>query len=511
MKSYKQSEPCIVVIFGAAGDLTSRKLIPAMFNLFLDKLLGDKFSIIGIDRVEMNDDAFRSHLRKKNDELSRRGKADTDSWNDFASRVSFVTGDVKNPEIFKNLVSFLNDNDKKWGTVSDKIFYLAVPPSMIKPITTGIGEAHLVDDREHNRIVVEKPFGHDLDSAKELNNFLKNIFSEPQIYRIDHYLGKETVQNILAFRFANSLFEPIWNRRYIDHVQITVAEDIGIEHRGGYYENAGALRDMVQNHLLQLLCLIAMEAPVSYKADEIRNKKVDVLRAIRPIPADQAYLYAVRGQYNTGWIKGERVRAYRQEDDVRRDSNTETFAAVKFFVDNWRWQDVPFYIRTGKRLHARVSDVIINFKPVPHQSFPSAMMMQPEPNRIVIRIQPDESILMRFHAKHPGETMRLNPVYMKFSYEEAFKVATPEAYETLLHDIMLADFTQFMRGDQLEIAWEIITPILDFWQSVPPTDFPNYDAGSWGPDSSEILIAQDGRAWALSSSHQEENKFMVEW
>ena len=371
-----------------------------------------------------------------------------------------------------------------------------------------LGKVNLADDL-NNRVVVEKPFGRDFYSAQHLNSELQSIFKESQLYRIDHYLGKETVQNIFAFRFANSMFEPIWNRRYIDHVQVTVAEDIGVEHRGGYYEQAGALRDMVQNHLLQLMSLIAMELPISFDADEIRNRKVDVLRAIREIPAESVHRFAVRGQYGGGWIKSKKVRAYRAEPDVAPNSNIETFAAMKLYVDNWRWQDVPFYLRTGKRLPARVSEVVIQFRPVPHQSFPTTALVQPEPNRLVIRIHPTEGILLRFMAKKPGEVLQLTPVDMRFTYREAFKSVPPEAYETLLLDVMLGDFTQFMRADQLETAWSVLTPVLEAWESVEPADFPNYTSGAWGPEEAEVLIAQDGRTWHLPSVMGPDDKIEI--
>ena len=351
--------------------------------------------------------------------------------------------------------------------------------------------------------MVEKPFGRDLGSARALNQLLTSVFDESQIYRIDHYLGKETVQNLLAFRFANALFEPIWNRRYIDHVQITVAEQVGVEHRGGYYDHAGALRDMVQNHLMQILCLIAMEPPVSFDADEIRNKKVDVLRAVRPIPGPQLHRFAVRGQYGAGWLQGQHVSAYRDEPGVAPDSTTETFAALKLFVDNWRWQDVPFYLRTGKRLPSRVSEVFIQFRPVPHQSFPPSAAGEWRSNRLVIRIQPEEGIRLQFQAKQPGPTLRLSPVEMRFCYEDAFKVKPPEAYETLLLDVMQGDATLFMRADQVEAAWSVITPVLEAWEATPPGDFPNYQASTWGPEAAEVLIAQDGRSWLLPALEEQ--------
>ena len=366
---------------------------------------------------------------------------------------------------------------------------------MIEPVTQRLAEAGLNRDRARSRIVVEKPFGGDLASARELNRILAEVFDESQIFRIDHYLGKETVQNILAFRFGNTLFEPVWNRRYIDHVQITVAEQIGVEHRGHYYESAGALRDMIQSHLLQILCLVAMEAPVSLRDDEIRNKKVDVLHAVRPIASEQIHQFAVSGQYGSGWIEGEQVRSYREEPNVDPRSFTETFAAVRLFVDTWRWQGVPFYLRTGKRLPARVSEISIQFRTVPHQTFPPTTVLDLHPNRLIIAIQPEEGILLRFETKYPGAAMQLSPVTMRFFYNEVFKTASPDAYETLLLDVMLGDRTLFMRGDETEAAWSVIMPILEVWERMKITDFPNYQAGTWGPEEAEVLIAQDGFSW----------------
>jgi glucose-6-phosphate 1-dehydrogenase len=498
MKPYKQAEPTAIVIFGGGGDLTWRKLMPALYTLYLDKWLGEKFQIIAIDAKKMSKQKYHDHLRKGVNQFARNGKTERKVWDKFASKIDYKNADFDNLSSFHNLAKELSQYDNKWKTTTNKIFYLAIPPTMIKTVAQQLSKAKLAKDSEHNRIVVEKPFGFSYESAKKLNNKLRTIFEEEQLYRIDHFLGKETVQNILAFRFANSLFEPIWNRRYIDHVQITVAERLGVEHRGAYYEKAGALRDMVQNHLLQLMCLTAMEPPVSYHADEIRNKKVDVLRAIRTISEEQVPQFAVRGQYGHGWMTGEHIVSYRNEDNVDPDSVTETYAAVKFFIDNWRWQDVPFYLRTGKRMRSRISEIVVQFRAVPHLSFPSTAATQPQPNRLTIQIQPEEGIRIRFQAKKPGEMMELGPVDMRFRYREAFYRSPPEAYETLLLDVMLADNTQFMRADQLELAWQVITPIINVWESVEPTDFPNYEAGTMGPESGEVLIAQDGRVWHVS-------------
>ena len=504
MKPYKQPEPTIVVIFGGGGDLTWRKLIPAIYTLHLNKWLGEKFQIISVDAKRMSQKKYHEHLHKGVNKFARYGNTEKKVWGDFISKVKYKNADFNDITSFQNLTKILSQYDKKWNVIANKIFYLAIPPAMIKTVAEILGKTKLAKDRKHNRIVIEKPFGFNYESAKNLNDKLRSIFEEEQLYRIDHFLGKETVQNILAFRFANSLFEPIWNRRYIDHVQITVAEELGVEHRGNYYEKAGALRDMIQNHLLQLMCLTAMEPPVSYHADEIRNKKVDVLRAIRAIPEEQVPQFAVRGQYGQGWIAGKKVKSYKEEENVDTNSSTETFAAVKFFIDNWRWQDVPFYLRTGKCMHSRISDIVIQFRTVPHQSFPSIIIAQPQPNRLTIQIQPEEGIRIRFQAKKPGEMMELSPVDMRFLYKETFHRKPPEAYETLLLDVMLADNTQFMRADQLELAWQIIAPIINVWESIEPTDFPNYDAGSMGPEASEIIIAQDGRVWHISEEVSQE-------
>jgi glucose-6-phosphate 1-dehydrogenase len=506
MRSANSAQPTFIVMFGAGGDLTRRKLVPALYNLFCDRWLPDQFAVLGIDIKPLGDDAFCQYLREGVDQFSRRGRADEPNWGEFAAHLSYFSGDLTNADAFLALGERIAAQEKKWGCPANYVFYLATSPTMIDAIACQLSSAGLSSNPEQARIVVEKPFGRDLESARTLNRKLAEYFDESQIYRIDHYLGKETVQNILAFRFANSLFEPIWNRRYADHVQITVAEQVGVEHRGGYYDHAGALRDMVQNHLLQVLCLVAMEPLVSFQADESRNKRVEVLRAIRPIPAEQVHQFAVRGQYGPGWIEGRHLPAYQEESSVRPDSATETFAALKLFVDNWRWQDVPFYLRTGKRLPARVSEVAIQFRPVPHHSFPPSALRDLQPNCLVIRIQPEEGILLRFQAKRPGLNLRLNPVDMAFNYRDSFKVPQPEAYETLLLDVLHGDATLFMRADQVEAAWSVVTPILETWEAETPADFPNYTSGSWGPESATALIARDGRSWRVPAISHDRNE-----
>jgi glucose-6-phosphate 1-dehydrogenase len=487
-------DPTVFIIFGGGGDLTWRKLMPALFNLYLDRSLPEPFLLLGMDRLEQTDEVYRKHLREGVDQFSRRGPTQAAQWEAFAAHIHYVRMNLTEPADYKSLAARLRSVDSEWKTQATHVFYLAVPPSLIGTIASLLAQAGLAQDGKRARIVVEKPIGHDLASAQALNRDLTKHFQESQIFRIDHYLGKETVQNLLAFRFANAVFEPIWNRRYVDHVAITVAEEVGVEHRGGYYEHAGALRDMVQNHLLQLLCLVAMEPPVSLQADEIRNKKVDVLRAIRPIPQGSVPACAARGQYGSGWMQGQHVPGYRHEEGVAPDSCTETFAALKLFVDNWRWQDVPFYLRTGKRLPQHVSNISIRFRAVPHQAFPPEAALG-EPDRLVICIEPEEGIVLKFQAKQPGPRMRLRPVEMRFSYRETFKATSPDAYETLLWDIVVNDSTLFMRADQVEAAWALLMPILEVWASSPPTDFPNYAAGTWGPEAAEALIAQDGRSW----------------
>ncbi len=497
MEAGAKTNPTVIAIFGGTGDLTWRKLIPALYNLYLDNWLNNKFSIICMGRQEMANAAFIKRLKEGVDKFSRRGKTNKNQWDAFAKMIEYKKGEFDNTAVYTYLKKQITVFEKEVGYPVNKIFYMAVPPQFFELIATKIGDAGLAADKDHARLVIEKPFGTDLKSAQKLNGILQKIFDETQLYRIDHYLGKETVQNILAFRFANALFEPIWNRNYIDHVQITVAEKIGVESRGNYYEINGALRDMIQNHLLQLLCLIAMEPPVSFNADEVRNRKVDVLHALRKIKKEDVHDFAVRGQYDAGWVDGKKVKGYRQEPDVSPESHTETFAAIKFFIDNWRWSNVPFYLRTGKRMNESISVITIQFKPVPHQSFPEEATENWQPNRMVLNLQPDMGIRIRFQAKKPGLQMQLNPVDMLFNYSDTYTSGTPEGYETLLLDVIEGDATLFMRADQVEAAWEILMPILSTWQANPSVNFPNYAAGSHGPETAEALIAKDGNNWII--------------
>jgi glucose-6-phosphate 1-dehydrogenase len=495
MKTSDQLEPTVFVIFGGAGDLTWRKLIPALFDLSQDRSLPPQFAIIAVDRVKFSDSQLRKRLHDGVNQFSRFGKAKAAAWNQFAQHIHYQPGDFKKLPTYSALGGQCAKLEKQWGAKAHRIFYMATPPSMFGEIPKYLGQAGLSRDREWARIVIEKPIGYDLESARALNAVLAASFAESQIFRIDHYLGKETVQNILAFRFANPLFEPIWNRRYIDYVTVTVAETVGVEHRGGYYDHAGALRDMVQNHLMQLLCLVAMEPMVSFEADEIRNKKVDVLHALRPIHRDAVAQCAVRGQYGPGNIDGKKAPGYREEDGVARDSPTETFVALKLFIDNWRWQGVPFYLRTGKRLPRQASEISIQFRAVPHRSFPPAASLGWQPSRLVISIQPEEGIVLGFQAKYPGPKMELRPVDMQFSYRGSFDAPSPDAYETLLWDVMEKDATLFMRADQVEAAWQLLMPVLEAWSTTRPSGFPNYAAGSWGPEAVQGLLEHQEHRW----------------
>lgn len=490
-----QPGPVVFIIFGGAGDLTWRKLIPSLFNLHLNRSLPDKFAIIGVDRAAFNDELLRKRLHEGVRQFSNLGSIKAADWKAFAAHISYQRADFAAAKTYAILAKQLTALDKAWHAKPVHIFHLATPPSLVGVIPGFLASAGLAREKSRARIVVEKPIGSDLESARCLNRVLTKSFRESQIFRIDHYLGKETVQNILAFRFANPMFEPIWNRRYVDYVTITVAEEVGVGHRGKYYEQAGELRDMVQNHLMQLLCLVAMEAPVSFSADEIRDKKVAVLHALRPLSHDEVQASTVCGQYGRGTIEGKRVRGYREEQDVAPDSRTETYAALQLFVDNWRWQDVPFYLRAGKRMARRLTEIVVHFRPVPHRLFPSDAVPDWQPTRVILCIQPDEGIVLRCYAKQPGSLMRLRQVDMRFSYREAFKIPSPPAYATLLWDVIVNDATLFMRNDQVEAAWAALMPVLEAWNTTPVEDFPNYAAGTSGPKSADELLRRAGHAW----------------
>jgi glucose-6-phosphate 1-dehydrogenase len=491
----KTLKPAVVAIFGSGGDLTHRKLIPALYRLFANGIIDERFAVIGLDRNDVSDGKFREDFAASTSKFLSPSSLDRSQWDRFAGALHHMKADFSRPKTYRDLEQRFAAFDQKWKTKTARIVYLAVPPTLFAPITSRLGGAPSGHDDPCLRIVVEKPFGRDLASARELDTTLTRNFDESQIYRIDHYLGKETVQNLLALRFANTLFEPLWDRRYIEQVQITIAEQVGVEHRGGYYEEAGALRDMVQSHMMQILCLIAMEPPVDYEDEEIRNKKVDVIHALRPISKDDVPQLAIRGQYGEGIISGKTVSGYRQEPGVSIKSGAETFAALKLYVDNWRWQDVPFYLRTGKRMPSKVAEVVIEFRSVPHRSFPISSEEGWQPNRLVCRIQPEEGISLRFQVKKPGSQMKLGLTDLRFSYSEAFQTSPPEAYETLLIDAIRGDATLFMRADEVEASWEFIDPVIEQWSNEPPDDFPNYASGTPGPAIAGELIAQDGFHW----------------
>jgi len=510
MRLEPTAPPCVVVIFGATGDLTRRKLLPALYRLAQQRLVPGEFAILGTARQPLGDEEFRAAMQAAVTEFGPDDSLDESAWQSFAKRISYIGGDFNDADLYQKLKTKLDELDREFDTQGNRIFYLATAPDNFGLIATQLGAAGIArpksaahgakpatkteaTKKSWTRIIVEKPFGHDLGSAQALNKTLAAVFEETQIYRIDHYLGKETVQNLLVFRFANSIFEPLWNRQYIDHIQITNAETIGVEGRGAYYEKAGALRDMIQNHVFQVTSLIAMEPPASLSANGVRDEKIKAMQSVRALPVDGIDEFVVRGQYGPGTVLGDTAPGYAQEPGVDPNSSTETFAALRLSFDNWRWAGVPFYLRSGKRLQKQITEIAIQFKEVPHRLFTDSDFPL-QPNVLVIRIQPNEGISLRFGAKLPGQALRIRSVNMDFRYGSSFGVKPPEAYERLLLDCMLGDSTLYARRDMVERGWEIVTPILEAWTK-PAPDFPNYEAGSWGPQAAFELIERDGRNW----------------
>ncbi len=492
------THPCTVVIFGASGDLTKRKLLPALYNLLLDKLLPDNFAVLGLGRKDLSDDDFRTIAREGIEQFSRQSLKDG-TWDTFQDRLFYCAGNIGETTYYDKVRDRIQGIESQFHLPGNRMFYLAIPPTSFSPACEGLQRVGLVAQPEHSetysRVIVEKPIGHDLASAQAINTAIGDVFDESQVYRIDHYLGKETVQNIMVMRFANSIFEPIWNHKYIDHVQITVSEAVTLGSRAAYYEGAGALRDMVQNHILQLLCLIAMEPPYSLDPDVVRNARMDVLRGLRPIQEQEVEQMTVRAQYAHGTIGGKEVPGYRREEGVQPDSTVETYVALKVFVENWRWAGVPFYIRTGKAMTKRASEIAVQFKDIPQILFNADPTMPQAPNVLKLRIQPEEGLSLRVISKVPGTKAQTHPVEMDFQYGDAFDAPSPEAYERLLLDVMAGDASLFMRRDAVEASWAWVTDILDGWAKHGTKWLPEYQAGTWGPVEAERLIETDGRHW----------------
>lgn len=494
----KMPDPCTMVIFGASGDLTKRKLIPAIFDIARQGMLPSGFSIVGVGRTGMSNDSFREYMLAAMREFGRLQDSEKILWETFAKGLFYVTSDSRIADEFVRLKEHLEQisSDRRAG--GNYLFYLSTPPNMYSPIVQGLGTSGLNKPKiSYNwvRVIIEKPFGVDLVSARQLNAEVLGVFEESQVYRIDHYLGKETVQNLLVFRFANGIFEPIWNRNYIDHIQITAAETVGVENRGGYYEGAGAMRDMIQNHMLQLLALTAMEPPVLFDAQQVRDEKQKVFQAIRQIKPEEVQRYSIRGQYAAGTVGGKSVPAYRNEQGVSPASTTETYVALKFQIDSWRWADVPFYVRSGKRLPKRVTEIAVQFKRTPHHLFTALPTESIDHNNIVIRVQPDEGISLKFSSKIPGSVMRMRPVTMDFRYGSSFGGHLADAYTRLILDCMLGDPTLYARGDSVDVAWQLITPIHEGWASNKESSVYDYAAGTWGPAEADEMLAKDGRRW----------------
>ena len=491
---FERSVPeCTVVIFGASGDLTKRKLMPALYRLAYDRRLSAGFAVVGISRSPLSDDQFRNRMRDAVQSFSEDTEFSPEVWRAFADGLSYVAGDINSADLYRQLGVKLAELERQRQTGGNVLFYLSTQPSQYAHAARGIGAAGLGKGNGWRRLVVEKPFGHDLASARELTAELQNVFPEREIYRIDHYLGKETVQNILAFRFGNGIFEPLWNRRYIDHVQITAAESIGVEGRGAYYQETGALADMIQNHLLQVMATIAMEPSASFRADSVRDERSKLLRSIRVMKPEEVPANAVPGQYGTGRTGGQSVPEFRQEEGVDPNAQTDTYAAVTFFVHNWRWAGVPFYLRSGKRLPKRVSEISIQFNPAPLEIF-DGPDSDTAPNLLLIRIQPDEGISLKFVSKRPGTGMTLRPVSMDFNYGSSFGERSPSAYETLLLDAITGDATLYTRQDMVEASWSVVEPIQKLWRETPRA-FPNYAAGTWGPAEADRMLAARGHVW----------------
>jgi glucose-6-phosphate 1-dehydrogenase len=488
-------DACTVVLFGASGDLAKRKVIPAMFDLARHNSLGPLYAIVGYARTPMNDESFRASIGDAAKNMSEIGPIDPKNWEEFASNLYYQPGEYGKAEDFVKLAQRLKELESEKKLAGNRLFYLSTPPEVYKDIVEQLGKAGLARPTCPDswvRIIIEKPFGRDLASAKELNKIVLNVFAEHQVYRIDHYLGKDTVQNLLVLRFSNGIFEPLWNRNYVDHVQITAAETLGVERRGGFYETTGALRDMIQSHVLQLTSLVAVEPPASFDATAVRNEKLKVLQSIRPFDLGMVAQSVVRGQYAAGQIDGKSVPGYRSEPGVSPTSRTETFVAAQVLIDNWRWAGVPFYLRTGKRMAKRTTEIVIQFKRAPHIVFRERDV---EANRLVLNIQPDEGISVSFGAKKPGPDMAIGNVTMKFSYREGFGDGARSAYSTLLGDCVRGDATLFDRGDSVEAAWALVDPILDVWSAAKTANVPHYPAGSWGPRESDVLLEREGRQW----------------